>query len=70
MNVYKSGMTFNLGIPKLWQSSFHIRCIENPFPALDYIHANPIRKGLSVTAETYPWSSAAGKWDLSEFGCI
>lgn len=38
MNVFKSGLTFNTGIKKLWQSSFHMRLIENRASALAYIH--------------------------------
>ena len=70
MNVYKSGMTFNLGIPKIWQSRFHIRHIEDPLSALRYIHANPVKNGLCEIPEMYPWSSGSGKWDVTEFGCI
>ena len=70
MNIYKSGMTFNVGISKMWQASFHIRFLEDPVFALHYVHANPVRKGLSETPEDYAWSSACGKWDVTEFGCL
>jgi putative transposase len=45
----------------LWQSRYD----DVPVPGfdavktkLDYIHANPIRRGLVARAEDYPWSSA------------
>jgi putative transposase len=66
MSAYKSGLTFDLGIPKLWQRRFHVRIIDgNPTHALRYIHLNPVRAGLSESPESYPWSSASGRWDVS-----
>jgi REP element-mobilizing transposase RayT len=70
MNVYKSGMTFNIGIPKMWQRRYHIRLIEDAVSALAYIHANPIRKDLAESIESYPWSSGSGKWEVTELGCL
>jgi putative transposase len=65
MNSYKSGLTFDLGIPKLWQRRFHIRIAKKPFGALRYIHMNPVRAGFCDIPEDYPWSSASGRWDIS-----
>jgi putative transposase len=65
MSVYKSGVRFNIGIPKLWQPRFHIRIVHDPAAAKRYIHANPIRKGFVEFPEEFPWSSACGKWDVS-----
>lgn len=65
MNTYKSGLAFDIGIPKLWQRRFHTREVENFVEAKNYIHWNPLRAGLIEDYETYPWSSACGKWDLS-----
>lgn len=67
MNVFKSGMTFNLGIPKLWQARYHIRSVKNAPAALRYIHENPMKAGLSDTAVGYLWSSASGNWDITEW---
>ncbi len=64
MSAYKGGLTFDLGIKKLWQPRFHIRLVEDANAALAYIHANPVRRELSETPETYPWSSASGTWDI------
>lgn len=67
MNSFKSGLTFDTGIPKLWQSRFHIRIINRSGgKALEYIHMNPVKKSLCEKAQDYPWSSASGKWDVSE----
>lgn len=65
MGAYKSGLTFDVGIQKLWQRRFHMRCIENAPAARDYIHQNPVRLGLVDVATDYPWSSASGRWDIS-----
>lgn len=66
MNAYKSGLTFDLGMPKLWQPRFHIRIIKNNiWGVLDYVHMNPVNAGLVETPEEYPWSSASGKWDVT-----
>jgi len=50
----------------LWQSRYD----DVPVPGLgavktklDYIHANPIRRGLVERAEDYPWSSAQDYFD-------
>ena len=67
MNVYKSGLTFNLGIKKIWQKGFDIRIVKNPEEARRYIHLNPVKGGLVEIAEDYPWSSASGKWDTTHF---
>ncbi|MDD4286790.1 MAG: transposase [Candidatus Peribacteraceae bacterium] len=68
MNVFKSGMTFNVGIPKLWQARYHIRSVHNVPAALRYIRENPVKAGLAETNEEYPWSSASGKWDVTDWG--
>lgn len=65
MNVYKSGLTFNTGLRKIWMPRFHISIAKKPPGALNYIHMNPVRAGLAAEPENYPWSSAAGKWEVS-----
>lgn len=69
MNVWKSGVVSNIGVPKLWQKRFHVRLVEEPEAARLYIHQNPVRAGLVDCPENYPWSSACGKWDVSPLGC-
>jgi len=64
MNSFKAGVTFDLGLAKVWQPRFHIRCIDNVSEALRYIHANPVRRGLVEYPEAFPWSSASGKWNV------
>ena len=70
MNVYKRAVTFNLGIKYIWQARFHIRMPHDPIAALQYVHRNPVKKNLCMTPEDYPWSSASGKWDVAELGCL
>ena len=66
MNSYKSGLTFDLGIPKLWQRRYHLRLIAYPDQTKNYIHQNAVAAGLVECAEDYPWSSASGRWDITE----
>ncbi len=66
MCSFKSGLTFDTGIKKMWQSRFHLRIIEGGgWNVLQYIHMNQVKKGLSDRPENYLWSSASGKWDVS-----
>lgn len=65
MNAYKSGLTFDLGIPKLWQPRFDLRIPEKPYETLKYIHMNPVKAGFCEKPEEYPWSSACGKWEVT-----
>lgn len=67
MNVYKSGVTFNTGIPQIWQPRFYNRIVTNIGRTQKYIHMNPVRAGIVRAPEDYLWSSASGKWDVSEW---
>jgi putative transposase len=66
MKIFKSGLAFNLGIGAFWQSRFHIKIPDTAASVLRYIHQNPVIAGLAKNPEEYPWSSASGKWELSE----
>ncbi len=68
MRSYKSGLTFDTGIRKLWQPRFDCRLVQHPATAIDYIHMNPVKKGYVETSMEYPWSSACGRWDIDELG--
>lgn len=68
MSVYKSGLTFNIGIPKLWQSRYFLTSPNRPWCTLQYIYMNPVKAGLVEHPHEYPWSSASGKWDVSQLG--
>lgn len=69
MNVYKSGLTFQLGVPKIWQPRYDMRIPNNSVKVLQYIHQNPVRAGLVENSADYPWSSASGKWDATPLEC-
>jgi putative transposase len=46
----------------LWQKGFFDRFMRTPkelLETLDYMHQNPVRKGLATTAEQWRWSSAS-----------
>jgi putative transposase len=66
LGAYKSGLTFDLGIPKLWQPRFDLRLPDDAHATLRYIHSNPVKAGLCAKREEYPWSSASGKWDVTD----
>jgi len=68
INLYKTGLTFNLGIGAFWQPRFDMRIPENAYSILRYIHENPVKAGIAESPETYPWSSASGHWEISPMG--
>ena len=47
---------------RIWQQGagydFNVYTYHKLMQKVNYIHANPVRAGLSVTPEDYPWSSA------------
>ncbi|MEI8229985.1 MAG: transposase [Candidatus Peregrinibacteria bacterium] len=65
MNAFKSGLTFDTGIGKMWQQRFYISLADDPAEAKHYIHMNPVKAGLVENPQDYPWSSACGRWDIS-----
>lgn len=65
MNSFKAGVTFDLGLARVWQPRFHLRYVDDVSEALRYVHANPVRSGLVEHPEAFPWSSASGKWDVA-----
>ncbi|MBI3619206.1 transposase [Candidatus Peregrinibacteria bacterium] len=68
MRCYKSGVSHGLGLGPIWQSRFHLRIPHNAAAALRYIHLNPVRVGFVQAAEDYPWSSASGRWEVTDLG--
>lgn len=65
MNTFKTGVAFNTGLGSMWQKGFHMQVPDDLKVALKYIHFNPVRAGIVRIPETYPWSSASAKWDVS-----
>lgn len=54
LNVYKSGLTFNTGIRKMWQERSDMRIVKNLREAITYVHNNPVAAGLAKTIMDYP----------------
>ncbi len=57
----------------LWESRFYDRIIRNEeefAKAIDYIHWNPVKAGLSETPEDYLFSSAFSKWETDLQGYL
>ena len=62
MNLYKTGVSVNIGIGPIWQSRFHVRIPRSVLSTISYIHWNPVKAGLVQNPEDYSWSSASGNW--------
>jgi len=65
MQFYKKIVSFDIGKP-IWQPRFDLRLIDYPAEAKRYIHQNPVRAHLCTEEQMYPWSSASGRWDVTE----
>jgi len=68
MQFIKGGFSFHMGSKlDVWTQGFNETQIttETKFAnCVRYIEQNPIRRGLSLTPEAYPFGSAAGgSWD-------
>jgi len=50
----------------LWQEGFHDHAIrtdeEEAIRVIEYIHDNPVRRGLCRRAEDWPWSTANAQY--------
>ena len=49
----------------LWQEGFHdhaVRCTERIEDVVEYIHCNPVRRGLVTDSNAWPWSSANARF--------
>ncbi len=66
MNTYKTGLTFDIGIGAFWQPRFDVRVPDNGYKTIQYIHENPVKADLASSAQEYPWSSASGKYDVTD----
>jgi len=64
MHTFKRSVSFALEQGSIWQSRFHIVYPKNSNEILTYIYQNPVRANLSNEPESYPWSSASGKYDV------
>ena len=58
---YRAKKELGLG-GEIWEKSFYdhrVRDLGEYERCRDYIHRNPVKRGLVVRVEDYPWSSAA-----------
>ena len=68
LQLIKGGFSFrakkDLGFGgEIWQKSFYdhrVRDLAEYERCRDYIRRNPVKRGLAISAEEYPYSSAAG----------
>lgn len=63
LHAYKRAVSFNIGLGPMWQKRYFVTYPDSPQKAKEYIHTNPSRGGLPLD---YPWSSASGRWDVSD----
>lgn len=51
----------------LWQERFYSVVMDEPhvLAAMRYVELNPVRAGLTTTAQDWPWSSARGNLELA-----
>lgn len=68
INVWKGCTSMNIGLGPIWQPRFHMKIPNDSQATLRYIHLNPVRADLVEASEDYPWSSASGKWDVTDLG--
>lgn len=66
MNSYKSAVVQSIGMQKIWQSRYYLKIPSDANETLHYIHHNPVKARYVERPQDYPWSSASGKWDVSE----
>jgi putative transposase len=54
---------------EIWEHSFHDRRVRDTLEYetfREYIHQNPVKRGLAAVAQEYPYSSAADVFPLDE----
>jgi putative transposase len=74
LQLIKGGFSFRarkeLGFGgEIWEHSFHDRRVRDELEYerfREYIHQNPVKRGLAAVAGEYPYSSAAGVFLLDE----
>ena len=52
-------------VGKVWEDEYHdhrLRSEERVWGTLEYVHENPVRKGLCGKAEDWPWSTANARF--------
>jgi putative transposase len=67
VQLIKGGFSFAMGkaglkLKAVWQPSYYehrVRDMEEYGRMREYVHENPVRRGLVATAGAYPYSSAA-----------
>ncbi len=66
MYAFKRSVSFEIGRP-IWQSRFYAKIVIDDIDrVIRYIHMNPVKKDLCDQPSDYPWSSASGRWDVSD----
>lgn len=72
--LIKGGFSFrakrDVGIEsEIWQTSFHdhrIRDADDYARCREYIHQNPVKRGLALRPEDFPYSSANPRFELDD----
>lgn len=66
LSEYRTGLSFELGTGAFFEEHVDLRMPQKPKEKLRYMHDKPFKTGLSDTPKDYPWSSAAGTWEVKE----
>ena len=74
LQLVKGGFSYRakreLGfVGEIWQTSFYdhrVRAWEEYERLMNYIHQNPVRRGLTSSPEQFSYSSASGRFRLDE----
>lgn len=64
--AFRAGKEFGVRAP-FWQKGFHDARVRNSLQyeqSREYIHENPVRRGLVDEPQLYPYSSASGRFVL------
>jgi len=54
-----------LSVPTFWEEEYHdhqLRTEERVWATIEYVHDNPVRRGLCARAEDWPWSTANARY--------
>jgi putative transposase len=63
INKWKESTHHECG-SNMWQARFEIQIVSPSERIVEHLLLNPVRRGIAVTKEEYPWSSACARWDV------
>lgn len=61
---WKNAVSQEIG-KDVWQHRFDIQLVSPSMRTIEHLHANPVRRGLVMSADEYQWSSACDRWETA-----